>query len=219
MTDPQFWLEKWERGQIGFHSNNVHAMLRRHWSRLGLDSEDSVLVPLCGKSRDMGYLRTLGHPVIGVEISPLAVNEFFAEWALIPAAGEVGGLPAFEGDGCKLIQGDFFALRAEHLPPLGGVYDRASLVAFPAERQADYARQVQSLVQPSASMLLIALEFDPKEMRGPPFSTPAKQVQLLYGDRFRAELLESADVLDENAGLRERGLTALIETAWQLSPR
>ena len=36
-------------------------------------------MPLCGKSLDMVWLAAQGHEVLGVELAPLAVEQFFAE--------------------------------------------------------------------------------------------------------------------------------------------
>lgn len=45
-----FWQERWARNEIGFHLEDVHPGLRRHWPRLALPEDAAVLVPLCGKS-------------------------------------------------------------------------------------------------------------------------------------------------------------------------
>jgi thiopurine S-methyltransferase len=217
--DPQFWLEKWEAHQIGFHLDTVNPLLERHWPPAGLREGGTVLVPLCGKSIDLVYLRRLGHGVIGVELSPLAIRQFFAGHGLQPAARSIAGMEAFEAEGICLIRGDFFELRPESLPGIDGVYDRAALIAMPPDRQPAYAAQLMALAPETAPILLITLEYDPGEMAGPPFSTPPEQVERLFGGRYRVEKLESGDALAGNAGLRERGLTALTETAWGLLSR
>lgn len=217
--DPQFWLEKWEARQIGFHLENVNPLLERHWPPSGLREGGVVLVPLCGKSVDLVHLRRLGYGVVGVELSPLAIRQFFDEHGLRSAIRSLDGMEVFEAEGICLIQGDFFALRREHLPGIDAVYDRAALIAMPPERQPAYAAQLMALVPDTAPILLITFEYDTQEMAGPPFSTPPEQVQRLFGGRYRIEKLESGDVLAGNEGLRARGLSALTETAWGLLPR
>lgn len=216
--EPQFWLKKWEANQIGFHLDSVHPLLERHWPPSGLGEGGTVLVPLCGKSIDLVHLRRLGYRVVGVELSPLAIQQFFAEQGLQPAAANIGGMETYEAGGICLILGDFFELRPEHLPAIDAVYDRAALIAMPPDRQPAYAAQLMGLVPETARVLLITLEYDIREMDGPPFSTPPKQVERLFGGRYRVEMLESSDALDGNSGLRARGLTALLETAWALLP-
>src|SRR3546814_12861307 len=63
-------------------------LLEKHWPSLGLATGSRVFVPLCGKSLDMAWLAARGHRVLGVELSPLAVGQFFDENGLAPAQRE-----------------------------------------------------------------------------------------------------------------------------------
>jgi len=67
MQDPQFWHNKWQSGEIGFHLEDVNPALVKHWPSLDIDKDCEVLVPLCGKTLDMVWLRQQGHTVLGVE--------------------------------------------------------------------------------------------------------------------------------------------------------
>ena len=64
-VEADFWHERWDSGQIAFHQPHVNAQLQRWWPELGVPTDRTVLVPLCGKSLDMGWLRDVGHPVMG----------------------------------------------------------------------------------------------------------------------------------------------------------
>ena len=80
--EANFWLERWQRNEIGFHEAKVHPLLREHWSTvttLHVDQPHSVFVPLCGKSLDMIRLIEQGLYVYGVELSPVGVEAFFHE--------------------------------------------------------------------------------------------------------------------------------------------
>ena len=46
-------------------------------TRLDVQAGDNILVPLCGKSLDMLWLAERGFQVTGIEISELAVQDFF----------------------------------------------------------------------------------------------------------------------------------------------
>ena len=81
--EPTFWQQRWQTNQIGFHEATPHPLLLRHWPRLTLAPGSRVFVPLCGKSLDLLWLRTQGHEVIGVELSAIGVDAFFAEAALM----------------------------------------------------------------------------------------------------------------------------------------
>ena len=81
---PTFWHDRWTTGQLGFHEGRPNAHLTRWWPTLGLAANARVLVPLCGKSKDLAWLLAQGHTVVGVELSPIACAAFFAEQGLEP---------------------------------------------------------------------------------------------------------------------------------------
>lgn len=214
----EFWIERWTRGEIGFHRDDVHDYLASHWTSLLLAAGSRVFVPLSGKSRDMVWLRGLGHHVIGSELSEIAVDDFFAERGLKPAVREVGAFKVKSVEGYELWCGDFFELPAAALAGVAGVYDRAALVAMPPEMQPQYAAKLLSVVPKDAQMLLINLAYPDGQMQGPPFSTPLSMIAHLFGATHRITLAESRDGLEMSQNLKERGLTKLDEEAYILRP-
>ena len=78
----EFWTDRWARKEIGFHQRSTNDYLKRYWDRLQVPADARVLVPLCGKTLDMHWLREQGHSVIGVEVVRSAVAEFFDEWGV-----------------------------------------------------------------------------------------------------------------------------------------
>lgn len=80
----EFWLERWERQEIGFHQDEINPYLCQYWKELRCARDCEVFVPLCGKSRDMLWLLSQGHTVLGVELSGIAVKAFFKENGRIP---------------------------------------------------------------------------------------------------------------------------------------
>lgn len=216
--DPSFWLENWEKGQTGFHLSEVNPVLLRHWEDLGLHSAKSVLVPLCGKSVDLSYLRTLGHQVVGLELSPIAIQEFWTAVEATPTGNEERGLIFWESDGIEIIEGDFFEIRPEDIESPAIVYDRAALIAMPLELQSKYANHLMDLAQ-GAPIFLVTFDYKPTEMAGPPFPISRIRIGELFDDHYEISLIESRDALNDNAGLVARGLKALSESVWLLSPK
>jgi thiopurine S-methyltransferase len=82
--DPDFWHQRWRDNEIGFHQGEPAPLLQKHWPAVAAPAGSRVFVPLAGKSVDMVWLASQGHRVLGVELSPLAVEQFFAEHALEP---------------------------------------------------------------------------------------------------------------------------------------
>jgi thiopurine S-methyltransferase len=215
--EPDFWHERWRTGDIGFHRPEAHDLLTRYWPRLGLAEGAEVLVPLCGKSRDMAWLASQGHRVIGVELSEIAIDDFFAAEGLTPAVEKRDGFQIKSAGPYALWCGDIFALPTAVTAAVAGVYDRASLVAFPPAEQPRFADALARLTPAGVPMLLIGLEFDSAEMRGPPFPAPRARIGDMLGAEFDITELEVREVLSANPGLAKRGLSRLVETALVLT--
>lgn len=215
--NPEFWHERWQRGEIGWHLDQVNAHLEAHWPRLQLPLSSQVLVPLCGKSRDLLWLAARGHRVLGVELSPLAVAGFFSEQGLTPERSPDGPFDRFELDEIRLLCGDFFDLRRAQIGDLAAFYDRGALIALPPELRGPYAQRLAALTPAGSRGLLITLEYTQGEMAGPPFSVPEDEVGALFGGAFRVEQWADLEVLAENPGLAARGLSRLGEGVYSLT--
>lgn len=214
--DIQFWHDRWHNNQIGFHQREINRHLRQFWPDLGLAAGSTVFVPLCGKSGDMRWLRACGYRVIGVELSPIAVEAFFAENQLTCSVRQAGPFRISEGDGIQIYCGDFFALQPRHLASAAAVFDRAALIALPPAMRADYAGRMRKLLAPGTPGLLVAFDYPQHEMQGPPFSVGEAEVRALYGSGHAVTRLRRADILAEEPHFRDRGLTRLHEMVYRL---
>lgn len=212
--DAGFWLERWEANRIAFHEDRANGLLVRHYERLGLGAGDRVLLPLCGKTRDVGWLLSRGHRVVGVELSRLAVDQLFsdlgAEPEIVAADAASGGALHYATRGLDVFAGDIFALRKSRLGHVDAVYDRAALVALPPEMRSRYSRHLMDLTG-GAPQLLISYEYDQSLMDGPPFSVSEAEVREHYGDRYALTRLSREEV---DGGLK--GTRPVWEIAWLL---
>ncbi len=214
-----FWHERWASNQLGFHQAEVNPHLRTHWPELGVAPGASVFVPLCGKSLDMVWLHAQGHPVIGVELSPIACRDFFAEQGLTAQRRPHGALETWSAPGHTIHCGDFFALSASDLEGVAGVFDRGSLVALPPEMRRRYAEHMAAILPVGARVLLLAVDYDQSEMNGPPHSVPADEIEALFGRDFAIERLARHGPSDPPPHFRERGLRSMSEVVWRLERR
>jgi thiopurine S-methyltransferase len=220
--EPSFWLERWQRGETGFHQPEVAPGLLQHWLRLAAAPASAlagapVFVPLCGKSLDMCWLRAQGHRIIGVELSALAIRDFFAGQHLQPERRTVGRLECWEAGGYELYVGDCFDLPATPLAAVRGVYDRAALIALPAPLRARYAAQLCSILPARCQMLLITLDYPQEQMAGPPFAVAEAELRTLYAGSFSLTRLDARDVLAAEPRFRQRGLKRLEECSYLLT--
>lgn len=212
-----FWLERWQREEIGFHQDEVNPYLRQYWHELHLARDSTVFVPLCGKSRDMRWLREQGHEVIGVELSPVAVRAFFNESGCAPLHTASGKFERYEADRILILCGDFFDLSKGDLAKVSVVYDRASLIALPPEMRERYARHLASILPSGTQILLVTADYPQTEMPGPPFSVTSREVEALYSEYAKVRLLAQQDVLAQNPRFQERGLSRLQENIFLLT--
>jgi thiopurine S-methyltransferase len=217
--DKAFWLERWQRRDIGFHQLQIHEQLKRFWPSLNLEPESAVFVPLAGKSRDMVWLATQGHRVIGVELSDIAVREFFEEGGETPKRISAGQFEISSAGPFSIYGGDFFELPAEALKDVAAVYERAALIALPPGMRAYYAETLVRIVPRDAVIFLISVDYPEHEITGPPFSVARSEIDRLFGSAFEIEVLEARDGLAASDNLRKRGVTRLEETAYLLRRR
>lgn len=217
--DLDFWQDRWERNDIGFHLEATNPLLERYWPQLGSGPAQRVLVPLCGKSQDMLWLATQGHRVIGVEVSAIAVEAFFKENDLKATLRQQGDFAHWLCEPYEIICGDFFKLTKDQLGSIDAVYDRASLVALPKERRHDYAIQLKKLVGPDKKILLITFIYPQHEMDGPPFSVTEQEVNALYADSWKVDLLHTEDILADKPKFRDKGVTRMEEKVYLLSAK
>jgi len=214
-----FWLERWQRNQIGFHEDEVNPYLPQFWPQLTQASDSKVFVPLCGKSVDMKWLSQQGHKVIGVEFSEIAAQAFFKENGYTAHASSNGKFMQYEANNIRILCGDFFELSREDMLGVTAVYDRASVVALPLDMRQEYVKKLASILPAKTKMLLVTFEYPQVEMQGPPFSIAADEVTFLYQQYAEINLLARVDILAENPRFQQRGLTRLHESIYQLNLR
>ena len=215
----EFWLERWEKEETGFHEKEVNAYLIRFWDELHLKRDNAVFVPLCGKSVDMQWLRERGHPVTGVELSEIAARTFFRENGYTPKSTGNTKFKQYEANDIRILCGDLFDLNRDDLAGIKAVYDRASMVALPPEMRVLYVRHLVSILPPATKILLVTFDYPQHEMPGPPFALSAAEVDLLYCEYAEIRLLAKVDVLAQNPRFQKRGLTRLQESIYLLTLR
>ena len=197
---PDFWHQRWQENRIGFHQAAPTPLLLKHWPALGVPAGAKVFVPLAGKSRDMAWLAAQGHRVLGVELSQLAVERFFAEHDLQPDIETTRHGTHFRTGGIELVCGDAFALDAAFLADCAAVFDRAALIALPPALRQRYAGELYARLPAGCRGLLITLEYPQDERAGPPFSVPEEEVRTLYAGDWRVELRERRPIPRDHPG-------------------
>lgn len=176
MNDLDFWRDAWVRGKVAPRVNRPDDLLEMFWSALKAEPGGRVLVPLCGQSRDLGWLASNGFAPVGVEISPIACRAFFAERGVEPILTSSGPFVTWQGSGVTILQGDFFDLDDIY----DAAIDRGALVAVTPLRRAVYADHLRARLKPGSPILLVTIEFDPVRDAGPPYPVFPDEVRQLF---------------------------------------
>ena len=206
--DIQFWLDKWQDKNIGFNQNSVNPWLKKYLSSLDLKPGAHIFVPLCGKSIDMHWLLAQGFNVIGVEVSSLACEEFFADFAIEYSKQKQGGFTRYTSltPGVILYCGDFFALPRQYLSNVSAVYDRAALIALPVVKRKVYVEHLLAIIPKHTKILMITLDYEQSTMSGPPFAVPNSEINDLFISRFSIKNIDHAKLQNIAEHLKQRGL-------------
>jgi len=203
------WLERWEQGRTGWHEPDGNSKLKTFWPDLADGTR--VLVPLCGKTPDLFWLANRGLDVVGVELSQIAIESFFAEHDLEFEAHDDGKLTRFvtHSHSIAIYCGDYFDFESA---PFDALFDRGALVAMPANERPRYVEHTKTLVKHYAYRLIITLEYDQTAANGPPFSVMPDEVMSYWNDMKLVG--RNNDIDKAPPKFKLAGLTEVIESAW-----
>lgn len=217
--DPHFWHQRWQDGRIGFHQDRPTPLMLKHWPSLGIAPGSRVFVPLCGKALDMAWFASQGLRVLGVELSELAVRQFFDEHGLVPEVEDIGEARHFRAGDIEIVRGDAFALDPALLAGCEAVFDRAALIALPPPLRERYARELYARLPSGCRGLIVTLEYPQQEKAGPPFSVAEAEVHALFDRDWQVDALERRDILDAQPAFVEEGVTRLETVVYRIGRR
>ncbi|MCJ8169371.1 thiopurine S-methyltransferase [Atopomonas sediminilitoris] len=211
--EADFWHRRWRKNEIGFHLAEVNPLLIRFFAALALPAHSRVFVPLCGKTRDIGWLLQAGYRVVGAELNESAVQQLFQELGITPTVLREATRVSYQAQAIQIEVGDILTLDTATLGPADAMYDRAALVALPAQMRQAYAAQLIGLY-PNAAQLLISFDYQQALLAGPPFAVPSADIHELYGAHYDCQRLASEPL---DGGLK--GQCPAHEEVWLLAPK
>lgn len=175
--DEQFWRDVWKQEHQGFHEGQPNSYLVRHTNVLR--GNQRVLVPLCGKSQDLIYLRDQNFDVVGIELVESAARAFFAEQGLHATESTHNGHIHLSADGITIIVANVLDVTKQEAGRFDVIYDRAAAVALPPEMRRAYADALNALLTDDGHIFLVTF-MHPMRTAGPPFSISRTQVADMY---------------------------------------
>ncbi|MEP2947847.1 MAG: thiopurine S-methyltransferase [Lentilitoribacter sp.] len=209
--EANYWHNKWEQNDIGFHKAQANPLLVKHLDQLSLKNGDRIFLPLCGKTLDISWLLSQGFQVIGSELSELAIQQLFEQLELTPEVELLGELKRYSAQNIDIFVGDIFAISQQMMGKIDAIFDRAAMVALPKEMRKNYARHLIRITC-NAPQLLITFEYDTEGVSGPPHAIAREEVAAHYGDFYQTRTLE---LFDLPGGIK--GKPEAIEHVWLLS--
>ena len=207
-----FWHNKWEKNEIGFHLPDANPLLVKHFPTLNLKQGARIFLPLCGKTLDIAWLLAQGYRVAGAELSTIAIEDLFNNLNLTPTIIKLDEITHYSATNIDVFVGDIFKVTPNMLGNVDVVYDRAALVALPDEIRKQYSAHLMALTN-NAPQLLICFEYDQTLHTGPPFSISADEVKQHYQTSYDLTLLGSTAA---RGGLK--GQWPANENGWWLKP-
>ncbi len=208
--EENFWHNKWEKKEIGFHEKNPNQNLIHHFSKLSPKQNDRIFVPLCGKTLDIHWLLKNGFRVVGAELNQTAVKELFEELNLVPEIKKIDSLEIYSSKNIDIFLGNIFHLKKELLGKVDFIYDRAALVALPIDLRKNYTKHILEISE-NSPQLLICYEYDQSKIDGPPFSISDEELKSHYDKNYSLELISKNEL---ESGMK--GKTKATENIWIL---
>lgn len=194
--DATYWHDVWEKRDIGFDQTEPNPLLKTYISRLPVEKNSRIFIPLCGKSVDAIWLYHQGYQVVGAELSPIAVKEFFEALNISPKIEEYADCTRYFSKNIEIFCGDIFKLSRSIIGKIDAVYDRAAIVAMPDEMRRSYAMQIHQITQ-NAPQLVLCYEFSNSDLQGPPFNVTHEHLKDAYLPYYTFNLIEEKSITSQ----------------------
>jgi thiopurine S-methyltransferase len=176
------WINRWENNQIGWHKSDFNSRMIEFLPNLNLQKGSEIFVPLCGKSLDMIYLLNQGFKVIGVELSKIAITDFFAENNIEFEIQKNADFNIYKSANITIYQGDIFNLKKKYLQDISAIYDRASLVALNPQLRSEYGKLFDGIISRGVAYLLLTLDYNQEQSDGPPFAVSKNEIENIFAN-------------------------------------
>lgn len=209
----EYWLKKWELGDIAFHEQDITNDLKLYIEKLALNEGDSIFVPLCGKTKDLVWLADKGFHVIGVELSSIACNEFFEELQISPTVTKQNKFIKYQYKNIVILCGNLFDLIKDDLPLVKAIYDCKALIALPTDIRIRYVKHLVSCFGTKIRILLLTRETT-CDVKPPPFPVNKNEVEFLYSPYFSVQQLKHISVSNIPERLLKKGYAEMMESVY-----
>lgn len=198
------WLEKWEKAEIPWHKPKVDNNIQRHLEELTRGQPSaSILVTWCGKSVDMPWLCSQGYNVVGVELSTVAVRQFFEEneipysTLMTQANGEEFVVYRAQDRKLTIFLGDYYKLTPDLAGTFEAIWDNNAFGSSPPADRLQYISVLASLLKANGRVLLANWEYGELIRDTYPYSLSSSLVKEFFQEKFEIKYLGKCEIFTD----------------------
>ena len=185
VSHPIFWETAYQQGRTGWDLGGPAPAVAHFLKSAQRPAAGRTAVLGCGRGHDARAFASEGFSVVGFDFAPSAIAES-------QAATAAAGLSV------EFVQADIFALPSKYDGTFDYVVEHTCFCAIDPTRRREYVDIVWRLLRPEGE--LIGVFFAHGRPGGPPFTTDAKEVREMFGERFTIESLETAVSIESRRG-------------------
>ncbi|CAC5396568.1 TPMT [Mytilus coruscus] len=187
------WMKEWEASSTpAWAMKGINPYIKKYKDDLtkGMNCV-KLFFPMCGDVADMHWLSELGHDIVGVEISAIAIQKFFndsnLEYIVTPCEEIKGSLYTSKTGKIRIYCGDFFLFGASIECNFDGIWDRGSfnildncdLKKDKSKLKKEYINILKSVMKPDCHVFIELVIFNS--------TTKADDIQGFFGEEYLVE--------------------------------
>jgi len=140
------WKKRWEENQLRWHKSEVNPYLVNYLENFPSPAPMKCFVPLCGKTKDISYLLSLGHQVFAVEGVQKAIETLNTENSFNLQFDKGTSIYSNDSKSLQIYLGNLFSCPIENWGPFDFIWDRGSITAVDYSLHERYSSLMQRSV-------------------------------------------------------------------------
>lgn len=214
------WLNTWKTNPTRFDKPAVNASLITAIKTINNIKNKTILLPLCGASKDLFWLAQQGAAVTGVEISPIAIKKFFTEHNLTYTEDYNKPNPTYESTdpdiNITLVEADFLQKQPAWIHTFDLIFDNTAFITIKKRKRTRYTKLLTTYLNPTGTLIMNTHTFNLTKT-GLIHSIDQNTLEKYFAKTFQTQLLCKCDV-EARAELKKHGITSILEQTFILKP-
>ncbi|KAL7644769.1 UNVERIFIED_CONTAM: hypothetical protein RMT77_004582 [Armadillidium vulgare] len=217
------WETLWSKNTAPWHQKEICPFLLKNSSNLNFTSPKRVFIPLCGKASELKWFYDQGFEVVGVELIPIPVENFFMEQNLTFKIRELPWAKVYESldQRIKIYVADIFSVEPEEVGKFDVIWARGDYTTVKIAEREKYSKLMKQLCKEKFLYFLCTLQFEVPVGRHdtPPRPISHEETRKLYSDWCKVDLIEEEDGLKFYPAFKSTGTDPVYESYFILTPK